>query len=113
MGQDRLGTAPTDLPDPPPTEEGVRRRHVTPGPSSVHTHSDQRGPGPTRAITTAGALQDDRRHPRGTKDEIQDKQRRAPPSHSVLPTVFDHCTRDSGENDDFRAPTLMYAAPSL
>jgi hypothetical protein len=25
--------------------------------------------------------------------------------------VFDHCTRDSRENDDFRAPTLMYTTP--
>ena len=41
------------------------------------------GPGPTRAITTAGALQDDRRHPRGTKDEIQDGS-----NARRLPTVY-------------------------
>jgi len=32
--------------------------------------------------------------------------------HSVLPTVFDHCTpRDSGENDDFSVPLRMYTVP--
>ena len=41
------------------------------------------GPGPTRAITTAGALQDDRRHPRGTKDEIYDNS-----NARRLPTVY-------------------------
>ena len=57
--------------------------------------------------------QDDRRNLRRTKDDIQDDcdARR-------LPTVyFLQCKttvpRDSGENDDFRAPTLLYAAPSL
>ena len=30
--------------------------------------------------------------------------------HSVLPTVFDH-PRDSGEDDDFHVPLLMYTAP--
>ena len=40
-------------------------------------------PGSTGAITTAGALQDDRRHPRGTKDEIQDNS-----NARRLPTVY-------------------------
>ena len=32
--------------------------------------------------------------------------------HNVLSIVFDHCTpRDSGEDDDFHVPLLMYAAP--
>ena len=41
------------------------------------------GPGPSRAITAAGTLQDDRRHLRGTKDEIQDDSdmRRLPTVH--------------------------------
>src|SRR6185312_2232013 len=69
------------------------------------------GPGPSRAITTAGTLQDDRRNPHKTKDEIQDDS-----DARRLPTVhFLQCSttvpRDSGEDDDFRAPTLMYTAP--
>ena len=49
----------------------------------MHTRTPTRGPGPTHAITTAGALQDDRRHPRGTKDEIQDNS-----DARRLPTVY-------------------------
>ena len=70
------------------------------------------GPGPTRTITTARALQDDRRHPRGIKDEIQDNS-----DARRLPTVyFLQCPttvpRDLRENDDFRAPTHVHR-PSL
>ena len=68
------------------------------------------GPGPSRAITTAGTLQDDRRNPRGTKDEIQDDSdaRRLPTVYFLqCPTTVPH---DSGEDGDFYAP-LMYAAP--
>src|SRR6185312_2497445 len=68
------------------------------------------GPGPSRAITAAGTLQDDRRNPRGTKDEIQDDSdaRRLPTVYFLqCPTTVPH---DSGEDGDFHAP-LMYAAP--
>ena len=69
------------------------------------------GPGPPLAITTTGTLQDGRRHLHGTKDEIRDDS-----DVRRLPTVyFLQCSttvpRDSRENDDFHAPTLMYTAP--
>ena len=69
------------------------------------------GPGPSRAITTAGTLQDERRNPHRTKDEIQDDSdaRRLPTVYLIqYPTTVPH---DSGENDNLHAP-LMYAAPS-
>ena len=69
------------------------------------------GPGPSLAITTAGTLQDDRRNLRGTKDGTQDDSdaRRLPTVHFLqCSTTVPH---DSRENDDFRAPTLMYTAP--
>ena len=68
------------------------------------------GPGPSRAITTAGTLQDERRNPHRTKDEIQDDSdaRRLPTVYLLqYPTTV---PRDSGENDGLHAP-LMYAAP--
>ena len=49
----------------------------------MHTRTPTGGPGLTRAITTAKALQDDRRRPRGTKDEIQDNS-----NVRRLPTVY-------------------------
>ena len=49
----------------------------------MHTRTPTGGPGPTRAITTAKALQDDRRRPRGAKDEIQDNI-----NVRRLPTVY-------------------------
>ena len=69
----------------------------------------------TSATTTppAGTLQDDRRDLRRTKDGIQDDcdARRLPTVYFLqCPTTV---SRDSGENDDFRTPTLVYAAPSL
>ena len=69
------------------------------------------GPGPSHAITVTRTLQDGRRHLRRTKDELQgDSDTRR------LPTVyFLQCSttvpRDSREDDDFHAPTLMYTAP--
>ena len=78
----------------------------------MHTRTPTRGPGPTHAITTSGALQDDRRHPRGTKDEIQDDSNARRllqcTSYSVRPLY----PRDLGENDDFHAPTHV-RRPSL
>ena len=68
------------------------------------------GPGPSRAITTAGTLQDDRRNLHRTKDDIQGNSaaRRLPTVYLLqYPTTV---PRDSGENDDLHAP-LMYAAP--
>ena len=92
-------------------EGGVRRRHVSPGPSSVHACTPTRGPGPSRAITTAGTLQDERRSPHRTKDEIQDDSdaRRLPTVYLLQypPTV----PRNLGEDDDFHAP-LICPAPS-
>ena len=70
------------------------------------------GPGPTRAITTTGTLQDGRRHPRGTKDEIQEDSnaRRLPTVYFLqYPTTV---PRDLGENDGFYAPTHV-RRPSL
>ena len=68
------------------------------------------GPGPSRAITTTGTLQDDRRNLHSMKDKIQNDS-----DARRLPTVyFLQCPttvpRDSGEDGDFYAP-LMYAAP--
>ena len=133
----RSYSADTDHPDSPPTGEGVRRchvsfreersshtvgvpvlpllsevrdLHVSPGPSSEHACTPTRGPGPSRAITAAGTLQDERRNPHRTKDEIQDDSdaRRLPTVYFLqCPTTVPH---DSGEDGDFHAP-LMYAAP--
>ena len=68
----------------------------------------------TSARTTppAGTLQDDRRDLRRTKDEIQDDS-----DTRCLPTVYflqypTTVPRDSGENDDFHAPTHVHH-PSL
>ena len=96
--------------DPGPPSCGVRDFHAPPD-LLVRTLAPRPGgPGPSHAITTAGTLQDDRRNLRGTKDETQDDSD-ARRLTTVLPTVFDHCTRDSGENDDFRAPPLVYLTP--
>ena len=92
--------------DPGPPSHGVRDFHAFPD-LLVRTLAPRPGgPGPSHAITTAGTLQDGRRHLHETKDGAQDDG-----DVRRLPTVLDHCTGDSGENDDFRAPTLMYAAP--
>ena len=88
--------------DPGPPSCGVRDFHAPPD-LLVRTLAPRPGgPGQSHAITTARTLQDDRHNLHGTKDETQDDSnaRRLP---TVLPTVFDHCTRDSGGNDDFRA----------
>ena len=66
----------------------------------------------TSATTTppTGTLQDDRRDPHKTKDEIQDDSdaRRLPTVYLLqYPTTV---PRNSGENDDLHAP-LMYVAP--
>ena len=92
--------------DPRPPPRGVQDFHTLPDLLVCTPALRPGGPGPSLAITTAGTLQDGRRHLHGTKDEIQDDS-----DVRRLPTVFDHCTRDSGENDDFRAPTLVYTAP--
>ena len=57
-------------------------------------------------------MQDGRRDPRRTKDEIQDDSdaRRLPTVYFLqYPTTV---PRDSGENDDFHAPTHVHR-PSL
>ena len=70
------------------------------------------GPGPSHAITTARTLLDDRRNLRRTKDDIQDDSdmRRLRTVYFLqYPTTV---PRDSGENDDFHAPTHEHR-PSL
>ena len=97
--------------DPEPPSCGVRDFHALPDLLNVHARTPTRGSGtvphyyyhPDTAGRPPPSPQDQGRNP--------GRQRHAPPSHSVLPTVLDRCTRDSGENDDFRAPTLMYTAP--
>ena len=137
----RSCSADTDHPDSPPTGEGagdvtcpsgrgahhtrsesrtflllseVRDLHVSPGPSSEHACTPTRGTGPSRAITTAGTLQDERRNPHRTKDEIQDDSdaRRLPTVYLLqYPTTV---PRDSRENDDFHGPCPTHVRrPSL
>jgi len=65
------------------TRSESRGLHVSPGPSSVHARTPTRGSGASRAITTAGTLQDDRHNLRRTKDEIQDDS-----DARRLPTVY-------------------------
>ena len=97
--------------DPGPPSCGVRDFHALPDLLMCTLAPRPGGPGPSHAITTAGTLQDGRRHLHGTKYEIQDDS-----DVRRLPTVyFLQCSttvpRDSRENDDFHAPTLMYTAP--
>ena len=98
--------------DPRPPPRGVRDFHTLPDLLVCTPALRPGGPGPTRAITTTGTLQDGRHHPRGTKDEIQDDgdARRLPTVHFLqCPTTV---PRDLRENDDFRAPTHVHR-PSL
>ena len=98
--------------DPGPPPRGVRDFHALPDLLVRTPALRPGGPGPSLAITTAGTLQDDRRNLRGTKDEIQDDSaaRRLPTVYFLrYPTTV---PRDSGENDDFHAPTHMHR-PSL
>ena len=60
-------------------------------------------PGPSRAITTAGTLQDEGRNP--------GRQRRTPPSHSILPTVSDHCNPAIQGKTTTSMPPLVYTTP--
>ena len=97
--------------DPGPPSCGARDFHALPDLLNVHACTPTRGSGTIPHyyyhLDTAG------RPPPSPQDQGRNpgRQRHAPPSHSVLPTVLDRCTRNSGENDDFRAPTLMYTAP--
>ena len=90
--------------DPGPPSCGVRDFHALPDLLMRTPALRPGGPGPPLAITTAGTLQNGRRHLRGTKDEIQgDSDTRR------LPTVYflQYSTtvpRDSRENDDFYTP---------
>ena len=119
----RYCSADTNHPDHPPAGEGVWRCHVPfreghsacadgPGPPScgvrdfhalpdllnVHARTPTRGTGTVPCHychpDTAG------RPPPSPQDQGRNagRQRHVPPSHSVLPTVFDHCTpRFKGE----------------
>src|SRR6185295_10970107 len=69
--------------DPGPPSCGVRDFHALPDLLVRTPALRPRGPGPSLAITTAGALQDDRRNLRGTKDETQDDS-----DVRRLPTVY-------------------------
>ena len=98
--------------DPGPPPYGVRDFNALPDFLVCRPALRPEGPGPSHAITTVGTLQDDRRHLRGTKDEIQDDSdaRRLPTVHFLQsPTTVPH---DLRENDDFRAPTHVHR-PSL
>ena len=97
-------SAHTDLPP-----LGVQDLHVSPGPSSVHARTPTRGSG---AVPRHYYRQDNWRNLRRTKDEIQDDSdaRRLPTVYFLqYPTTV---PRDSGENDDFHAPTHV-RRPSL
>ena len=116
--QDGLGTAPiTVLPTPTirirlPLGEGSGTSTCPPDLLVCTPALPPGGPGPSHAITTAGTLQDDQRNLRRTKDEIQDDNnaRRLPTVYFLqYPTTV---PRDSGENDDFHAPTHVHR-PSL
>ena len=99
--------------DPGPPPRGVRDFHALPDLLMCTPALRPGGPGPSHAITTAGTLQDGRRHLHGTKDENPGRQRHAPPSHSTLSTVFDHCTpRFKGERRLPRPYTHVHR-PSL
>ena len=53
-----------------------------------------------------------RRDLRKTKDDAQDDCHARRHTHSVLPTVLDHCTPSiRGEDDDFHNPMCMYTIP--
>ena len=69
--------------DSGPPSCGVRDFHALPDLLVCRPALRPGGPGPSHAITTVGTLQDDRRHLRGTKDEIQDDSaaRRLPTVH--------------------------------
>ena len=98
-------------PGPPPSSQRSGTSTCPPGLLVCTPALRPGGPGPSRAITTAGTLQDERRNPHRTKDEIQDDSdaRRLPTVYLLqYPTTV---PRDSGENDDFYAP-LMCPAPS-
>ena len=98
--------------DPGPPSCGVRDFHALPDLLMCRPALRPGGPGPSLAITTAGTLQDDRRNLRRTKDEIQDDSdvRRLPTVYFLqYPTTV---PRNSGENDDFHAPTHVHR-PSL
>jgi len=82
-----------------------------PGPSSVHARTPTRGSGTVPRHYYRWDSAGRRAQSSQGQGRSPGRQRRAPPSHSTLSTVFDHYTRDSGEDHDFRAPTLMYAAP--
>ena len=69
--------------DPRPPPRGVRDFHTLPDLLVCTPALRPGGPGPSLAITTAGTLQDGRRHLHGTKDEIQGDSdvRRLPTVH--------------------------------
>ena len=102
-------SANTDHPDWPPTGEGARDLHVSPGPSGMHARTPTRGSG---AVPRHYYRQDNRRNLRRTKDEIQDDSdaRRLPTVYFLqYPTTV---PRNLGENDDFYALTHVHR-PSL
>ena len=69
--------------NPGPPSCGVRDFHALPDLLMCTLAPRPGGPGPSHAITTAGTLQDGRRHLHGTKYEIQDDSdvRRLPTVH--------------------------------
>ena len=98
-------------PGPPPSSQRSGTSTCPPG-LLVRTPAPRPGgSGPSRAITTAGTLQGERRNPHRTKDEVQDDSdaRRLPTVYLLqYPTTV---PRNLGEDDDFHAP-LICLAPS-
>ena len=98
--------------DPGPPYCGVRDFHALPDLLNVHAHTPTRGSGTVPHHychpDTAG------RPPPSLRDQGRNsgRQQHAPPSHSTLSTVSNHCTRDLREDDDFCAPTHVHR-PSL
>ena len=97
--------------DPGPPSCGVRDFHALPDLLMCTPALRPGGPGLSHTITITRILQGGRRHLHGTKDEIQDDSdvRRLPTLHFLQCSTTVPAIR--GENDDFRAPTLMYTAP--
>ena len=98
-------------PGPPPSSQRSGTSTCPPGLLVCTPALRPGGSRPSRAITTAGTLQGERRNPHRTKDEIQDDSnaRRLPTVYLLqYPTTV---PRNLGEDDDFHAP-LICLTPS-
>ena len=97
--------------DPGPPSCGVRDFHALPDLLNVHARTPTRGSGTVPHYyyhpDTAG------RPPPSPRDQGRNpgRQRRAPPSHNVLPTVLDHCTPRFKGKRQLPRPYTHYTAP--